>query len=329
MNHTQEHCRLMNLKSNIFLFLFLMACLSSSFTGRAQGQPAARAFISDHKIVIGDQLRLWLEIKPASRKDMITWPKLPDSLTGLEIVERGRIDTIQTKDTFLLRQRLLVTGFDSGSYYFPSLAFRVVSNGQPLELYTDSLLVQVQTVAVDTTKAFKPIKDIVSVPFSIWEYWKEMLGGLLLILLGIFIGIYLYKRSKNKKPAAEKVPPEKAHEKALRLLDELKGKQWPEQGRSKEYFSELSDIVRVYLEERFGIAAMEQTTDELLALLKKQNESRSELRKLRPELKLILRTADLVKFAKANPLPHEHSESMAAALLFIQRTQMKAGEGEV
>ena len=130
-------------------------------------------------------------------------------------------------------------------------------------------------------------------------------------------------------PATSKVPPEKAHEKALRLLKELEARQLWQSGRIKEYYSELSDIVRIYLEERFSIPAMEQTTDELLALLKKQNDSRTELRKARPELKLILRTADLAKFAKANPLPDEHSACMAAALQMVQLTQMKKEEGSV
>jgi hypothetical protein len=186
----------------------------------------------------------------------------------------------------------------------------------------------VQTIAVDTTKAFKPIKEIVEVKFSIWDYWPVMLAAVLLIGFGIFVWIYFYRNKKTGMPATSaKVPPEKSHEKAFRMLNELKEKQLWAQGRSKEYFSELSDIVRIYLEERFGITAMEQTTDELLALLKKQNESKAELRKVRPELKLILRTADMAKFAKANPLPDEYNVCMTAAVAVIQRTQVKAEEG--
>ena len=317
----------MKVKTRFTFFLLLLSGLSLLPVVESPAQPAVRAFTDSRKIVIGDQVRLWLEVKPASRKDRILWAAMPDSLTGLEIVEKGKIDTVNTKDTFLLRQRLLVTGFDSGSYYIPALTFRVESGSQTQELQTDSILIQVQTIAVDTTKAFKPIKEIVEVKWSLWDYWKVILAALLLIIFGIFIWIYFYKNRKTKVPVNKKMPPEKAHEKALRLLQELKDKQLWEQGKSKEYFSELSDIIRIYLEERFGITAMEQTTDELLSLLKKQTDAKTELRKLRPELKLILRTADLAKFAKASPLPHEHSACMAAAVEVVQRTQVRPEEG--
>jgi len=320
----------MSLKNNSFLFIIAFVLVLVTGRQSSYAQTSVRAFTDAKKITIGDQVRLWLEVKPSSPKDKILWAKIPDSLNGLEIVEQGKIDTIASKDSFVLRQRLMVTGFDSGSYYIPSFRFQVNSNGQLSEYTTDSLLIQIQTVAVDTTKAFKPIKEIVEVQFSIWDYWPVMLAALLLIGFGIFVWMYFYKNKKAKMPVATtKVPPEKSHEKALRRLHELQEKQLWEQGRSKEYFSELSDIVRIYLEERFGITAMEQTTDELLALLKKQTDAKAELRKLRPELKLILRTADLAKFAKANPLPHEHSACMAAAVAVIQRTQMKPEEGTV
>jgi hypothetical protein len=302
--------------------VFLSAGLQS-----IHAQTNVRAFTDSRKITIGDQIRLFLEVKPSSSKDVVQWAKMPDSLIGLEIVEQGKIDTIQSKDSFLLRQRLLVTGFDSGSYYIPSFQFQISSNGVVSQYNTDSILVNVQTIAVDTTKAFKPIKDIVEVKFSIWDYWQIMLAALVLIAFGIFLWIYFYKNRRTKIPLSSKVPPEKSHEKALRLLSELKEKQLVEQGRSKEYFSELSDIIRTYLEERFDISAMEQTTDELLALLKKVNESKAELRKVRPELKLILRTSDLAKFAKASPLPHEYAACMAAAFEIINRTQVKPEEG--
>lgn len=315
----------MSLKNKTLPVIFLLVCLFFSL-GKTNAQPTVKARVDARKITIGDQVKLWLEVKAGKPGDKIIWPQFTDSLKGLELVEKGKIDTVSGKDSFLLKQRLLVTGFDSGQYYIPSYAFRIVSGGQTYDLSTDSILIDVQTIAVDTAKAFKPIKDIVAVPFSLWDYWQVIVAAILLIGFGIFIWIYFYKNRKTKVPVVTKVPPEKAHEKALRLLAALKEKQLSESGRVKEYYSELTDITRTYLEERFDIAALEQTTDELLALLKKQNDSRSELRKVRPELKLILRTADLAKFAKASPLPHEDSACMAAAIEVVQRTQVKTGE---
>lgn len=317
----------MNLKSRFFsLILFAAFCLPAA---ELYAQPAAQARVDTRKITIGDHLRLWLEVKPGAADNTVRWAKKPDTLYGLEIVEQGKIDTIKNADTYLLKQRLLVTGFDSGQYYIPSFAFQVVGkNGQATELFTDSILIQVATVPVDTTKAFKPIKDIVDVKSSWLDHWKLILAVILLVALIAFVAYYFYKNRKTKAPeTAAKVPPEKAHEKAIRRLQELKEQGLPEQGRVKEYYSGLSDIIRTYLEERYGITAMEQTTDELLAMLKKQNESRAELRKVRPELKMILRTADLAKFAKANPLPDEQHACMTAALEVIRRTQLKPEEG--
>lgn len=317
----------MNFKNKFLLLIGIGICASFGNTLRAQGT-TVRAFTNERKIVIGDQVRLFLEVKRGAASDKIQWAAMPDSLHGLEIVEKGKIDTFASKDSFVLRQRLLVTGFDSGTYYIPGFQFQVTSNGQVNQYFTDSIPIAVQTVAVDTTKAFKPIKEIEEVQFSLLDYWKAILAGILLVGLLTFLIIYFYKNRKTKIPEkAVKTPPEKAHEKAFRLLNELKGKQYMQQGRSKEYFTEMSDVLRTYLEERYNINAMEQTTDELMALLKKQTDGKAELRKVRPEMKLILTTADLAKFAKANPLPDEYEACFKAAQEVIQRTQFKEEEG--
>lgn len=319
----------MSCKFKHLVCFVLAVCLFFCDANESHAQGTVKAAVDTRKIMIGDPIKLWLEVQPSSPKDIVQWATIPDTFSGLEIIEKGLIDTIKGQDSFLLRQRLLVTGFDSGIYYIPSFTFKISTQGRVAELQTDSIGIDIQTIAVDTTQAFKPIKDIVEVPFSLLDYWMLILALVLLIGLILFVWIYFYKNKKTKIPeASAKVPPELAHEKALRLLYELKEKQLWEHGRIKEYYSELSDITRIYLEERFDIAAMEQTTDELLALLKKQNDARAELRKLRPELKLILRTADLAKFAKANPLPHEHSACMAAAIEVVQQTQKKKAEGD-
>lgn len=317
----------MNLK-NKFFFLAGIALSVISFQKAHAQSPSVKAFTDERKIVIGDQVRLFLEVKPNAKSDKVEWAQIPDSIHGLEIVEKGKIDTIVSGNTFSLKQRLLVTGFDSGRFYIPAFRFQVTSNGQVQELLTDSIPIEIQTVPVDTTKAFKPIKGIEEIKFSIWEYWMQILAGLILIGFIVFLVFYFLKNKKTAIPSkAIKTPPEKAHDKALRLLKELKEKQYMQQGRSKEYFTEISDIVRTYLEERFSITAMEQTTDELLSLLKKQTDSKAELRKIRPELKLILRTSDLAKFAKANPLPDEYEACYDAAVEVVRRTQFKEEEG--
>jgi large-conductance mechanosensitive channel len=317
----------MNLKNKLLLFAGI-GFLALPFNKVDAQVASVKAFTNERKIVIGDQVHLFLEVKPASKSDKVQWTAMPDSIHGLEIVEKGKIDSVADGTSYTLKQKLLVTGFDSGRFYIPAFHFQVTTNGQTSQYATDSMPIDVQTVAVDTSKAFKPIKDIVAVKFSLLDYWKEILAGVVLIGFIVFLVWYFVKNKNTKVPEKQtKAPPEKAHEKALRLLSELKAKQYMQQGKGKEYFTEMSDIVRTYLEERFAITAMEQTTDELLSLLKKQTDNKAELRKVRPELKTILRTADLAKFAKANPLPDEYEACYAAAQEVIRRTQFKEEEG--
>jgi hypothetical protein len=307
----------------ILVFLQLLCCMGSM----AHAQTLVRARADANRITIGDQIRFWLEVQPATDQTKVGWAHIPDSIPGLEIIEKGPVDTIKASDTLLFRQRIILTGFDSGAYYIPAFSFEVQDGNQTQLLFTDSLPLQVHTIEVDTTQAIKPIKEIIEVPFSIWDYWMIIVGILLLLGLLVFLWYYFVKNKKVKIPTISKQPVEKPHQKAMRLLNELEAKQRWQQGQVKEYYSELSDITRIYLEERFGIAAMEQTTDELLATLKKQSDARAELRRLRSELKVLLRTADLAKFAKASPLPQEHIDCMTAAKEIVIRTQANEEEG--
>jgi hypothetical protein len=293
------------------------------WTSNAFAQPVVSARTSARKITIGDHIHIWLGVKVPSARDSIRWPQFTDSmLDGLEWVSVGKIDTVQNKDSFFLKQELTLTGFDSGAYYIPSFPFYIRAGKQaPQVFYTDSFLVHVQTIAVDTTRPFKPIKDIVPVKSSWLDYWEIIVAVILLIALGIFIFYYFYKNKKTRSPE-DKVPPERAHERALRLLEELKGKQLWQNGRVKEYYAELSYILRNYLENRFALPAMECTTDELLKSMKKDRE----IVPVRPAVKRVLKTSDLAKYAKAEPLPEEQEACMEAALQVIHKTKIKEGE---
>jgi len=303
---------------------FLLPALLA--TGIAWAQPAARSYLENDHIVIGQQVNLVLEVHTGGNSN-IRWATFPDTLKSIEVIETGKIDTIRQKDSTTYRQKLLITSFDAGKASIPAFSFLSVTNNQADTFSTRPLLLTVTTVAVDTTKPFKPIKDIEEVEESsgytqfvehLKSYWKLYAGILLLAGLIIFT-VFYFIRNKKAATAGPKLPPEKPHEKAQRLLRELAAAKLWEQGRVKEYYSALSDIIRNYLEERYGVAAMEQTTDELLALAKNNRE----VKKVRQELKKILRTADLAKFAKANPLPEEHMQCMDAAHEIIKRTRVK------
>lgn len=301
------------------IVLVLLGCCSNT---AIWAQTKITVSIDSTQAEIGSWIQLQIQANNINKNDKLIWSPIPKELNGLEVVETGNIDTIIETDVIHYKQILQITSFDSGDYYIPSLNFQIISkNGYAQEINTDSLLVHFNTIDVDTTAAYKPIYDIMDVSMSWKDYLMWILGALLLIGLLIYLVYYF----KNKKPAPPKLPvlpPETDYQRAMRLLSELQAKNYPETGKTKEFYSELSDIIRMYIEKRFSLPAMEQTTGELLQAAKRT----PILKRNRTELKQILRTADLVKFAKEKPLIPEMENAMLAAITFVEKNKQKEEE---
>lgn len=298
-----------------FFLLFLLTVLRAS----AQGDAKVEAKADATQIMVGDQVRLFIEAQHNSRESRLQWATIPDSFNKLEVVEKGKIDTIKQNDIITYRQRLLVTGFDSGMFVIPSFVFPVIpNNGTAYTIQTDSLPLLVQTVAVDTTKGFKGIKDIILVKSSWLDYIWYIIGGALFLILVTIVIIYFIRNKKAPPPVVAPPPPvESLQAQALRMLKTLEDKQLWQNGQVKEYYTNLTDIIRGYIEARFNTPAMELTTDELLYSARMHKEMNSQL----DLLSNILYTADLAKFAKAEPLPHEHTGAMENAIKFVNATK--------
>ena len=290
----------------LFIAGLLLVFSLSSF---AQGDATASARLDPRQIVVGDQARVFIEVKNNPSTGRVQWAAIPDTFNTLEVVERGKIDTVQQGGYITYRQRLIVTGFDSGVYKIPPVVFTVIPNaGTPYMVQTDSFELLVQTVAVDTTKAFKPIKGIMDVKSNWLDYVWYIVGIVVFVALIVFVVLYFVKHKKVAPPVAEG-PKETLQEHTLKLLDELESRQLWQKKQVKEYYVELTDIVRNYIEARFSTSALELTTDELLYKVQLHRE-------LQPYYALladILHTADLAKFAKAEPLPQEHTAAMDKA----------------
>ena len=299
--------------ARITLLVFLLAAC-----GKIHAQDASASLTADaNKIFVGDQARVFLSVTHNPATSKIQWPIIPDSLQGLEIEERDRIDTIKTGAMVVYRQRLNVTGFDSGIFTIPRFTVTVTpNNGAPYSITTDSLQLLVQTVPVDTTKAFKPIKGIIEVKSSWLDYIWLILGLLLFAGLAVFVILYFIKNKKVAAPPANTGPVETLQEKALRMLAALEGESLWQKGAVKEYYVRLTDIVRGYVEARFGTPALELTTDELLSNARHSPAAMPVV----PYLEKILYTADLAKFARAQPTPAEHADAMQAARDLVQAT---------
>jgi hypothetical protein len=281
----------------------------------------AKATLDSNKILIGDQVRMKVQLTYPSGASII-WPILSDTLNGkIEIVKRSKVDTL-TKGgkNFTLGQTYTITSFDSGSFYVPQIEFKYKNPADTVYFaaFTDSLLLNVNTIKVDTTLAIKDIKGPLSVPLTFMEILPYLIGAVVLALIVWFVIYYLRKRKRGESLidfSKPKIPP---HEIALRALEELRNKKLWQNNRVKEYYTELTEIIRTYIEGRFNILAMEMTTDEIMTSMIPSGIQNTLKNKLRQMLVL----ADLVKFAKSNPLPHEHDQSLDIAFEFVNETKL-------
>lgn len=297
---------------------FLTGLLALLASVQAIAQPEVTAKIDARKITVGDQLRLFIEAKP-DKNERLIWAVIPDTFNSLEIVEKGKIDTVNKNGITTYRQRLLITGWDSGMFVIPAFTFTSVpKTGEAYNVTTDSFALFVQTIPVDTTQPFKPITDIMAVKTTWRDYIWYILGGLLALGLIAFI-IYYFMRNKGVK-----IPPpqlvkyiETPNEKALRLLAELEQKQLWQSDQVKQYYTELTDILRIFIEERFHTPAMELTSDELMLMVRRHKD----MNRYYEALDTVLHTADMAKFAKAQPLPQEHTDAFELTKQFIQSTK--------
>jgi hypothetical protein len=179
----------------------------------------------------------------------------------------------------------------------------------------------VQTVQVDTTKAIYDIKQPLAVSYTFWDWikdhWIWVALGLVVIIAIIGVIWYLKKRPKTVTIIKEIKPDVPPHIIALGKLQQLRDKKLYQHDAVKQYHSELSDIVREYLEKRYVIKTHEKTTDEIFAALKYMDIANE----YRVKLNQVLILADLVKFAKEKPLPVDNELSMENALAFVLKTQ--------
>ncbi|KIA87075.1 hypothetical protein [Flavobacterium sp. AED] len=280
--------------------LYLLFLLVTTFVFAQQKQVVTSIDTIKNKIGAEFKLSIKTTVDTSSK---VIFPKLKN-LGALEVIQSYPIDTIKTDGRYELVKKYGLTQFDSGRYVIPSI--KIFINSKPF--LTDSLLVEVANVKVDTLKQkMFDIKGIAQADNSIGDWWKYLL--IIALILGIGVLIYWYiKKHQKKKLEAEifKTPIEKA----TSLLDTLEKKELWQKGEVKAYYSELTDITRNYIEEAIEIPAMESTTSELIqglraASVKKKMTLSQEIIE---NLERVLKQADLVKFAKSKPLDFEITE---------------------
>ncbi len=280
-------------KLHAFLCLFF-AC---SFIGFSQNAPTVKTNVDTTAIKIGEQINFKITVE-ADSTDLVIFPE-GQTFSPLETVEAYKTDTTRKKNRITLQKIYALTQFDSGVYKLP--AQRIEINGKAF--FTDSLQVNVATVAVDTTaQKMYDIKPLIEVEKSSGEYLRLGLWIFcgLLILLALLYWFVIREKPLTEEEKVALLPP---YDRALLELKNLENSKYLIQDEYKKYYSELTDIVRSYLEEDVKVSALESTTDQLIDRLELLKDSgKLDLDKdTLYQFKRILQTADLVKFAKSKP----------------------------
>ncbi|QIH38859.1 hypothetical protein G7A72_08615 [Flavobacterium sp. Sr18] len=280
--------------------LYLLLLLLSTAVFAQQKQVVTSIDTTKNKIGAEFKLSIKTTVDTSSK---VIFPKLKN-FGALEVIQSYPIDTVKMDGRYELIKKYGLTQFDSGRYVVPSI--RIFINSKPF--LTDSLLVEVANVQVDTLKQkMFDIKDIALADNPIGDWWKYLLIIALIVGIGAFIYWFIKKRQEKKlHEEIYKTPIEKA----TTLLDTLEKKELWQKGEVKAYYSELTDIARNYIEEAIEIPAMESTTSELIqglraASVKKKMTLSQEIIE---NLERVLKQADLVKFAKSKPLDFEITE---------------------
>ncbi|MEA3496641.1 MAG: hypothetical protein U9R42_11460 [Bacteroidota bacterium] len=310
----------MNKKTTTIIFLILSLFFNSAF-----GQLHIKTEIDSANITIGDWINYTLTIDH-SKNIEILWPSLIDSLGSFELVELSEIDSSKKDDKRTKEQNITITNFDSGQQVIPSIIIRFRNYGDTIFQIakTDTYIINVSTIAVDTSKSIKSIKAPLKVPIAFRELLPYLIGLIALLIIALTI-YYFDRRRKNKTFLGIKLKPEiPPHLIAIRKLRELEDKKVWQKGNHKNYHFELSFIIKEYMENIYNFNATDLTTPEILNYLSKEIKE-GELYK---EVKGFLELSDFVKFAKVIPLPDENEKCLKVSYKFVNETKPIEEEGE-
>lgn len=306
MNRITYICIMKGFHHTIIL-LFILFSISAT---HAQ----VTAEIEKSSINIGEQTIITIHANSSSKNNIIfpSYDSLQSIIPGIEVLKTEDRTNVPNQ----ISRSYIITSFDTASYEIPS--FNVSVNGKTYS--TNSLPLKVESVEIDTTNVEKiyDLKPALEPAFQLSEWTFPVIASILTMLISVLL-IYIIIRIKDNKPIIRRfklkpyIPP---HKKAMNEIERIKDTDLWQTGDTKEYYTQLTDILRRYMQGRYGFNAMEMTTNEIVDELQKVNDENS----IR-ELNSLFSTADMVKFAKAKPELSENDKNLINAIAYIQHTK--------
>lgn len=290
-----------------------------SFAGSAQ---QATLRLGNDVIELGEQLRLSIEFTlpggwPDGDMPADFWPVQADTLTSqVEIIDRGAVEEETINSDLVIHQELIITSFDTGYVVIPPLFFELGNE----RIESNALLLQVTLPLLDE-RGLRSNKALREVKYTWFDQLMEQIwyivAGLIFILV-LLVWLRFSKRSTKGEASEEppEIPRQSAHLEALEALEALRRKELWQKGEGKAYYTELTDILRNYIERRYAVNTLERTTREIIADLKLCGVPSDAMARLKATLEL----ADVVKFAKYAALSTENEQAISNAELIIRST---------
>jgi hypothetical protein len=280
------------------------------------------ASVDSSDYLVGDFITYTLEVR-AEKNIQITTPFIRDSLKKVEVIKELEPFSKEENNIKATTFGFILSYYDSASITIPPIAIRYKTPGdsQGKIILSNPVTFNVHKVKVQQQAEIKDVKKPIKIPLD----WKLILLISIIVLILLALAIIYYRRYKKKKaeqPVKKHIIRIPAHVRALNALNNLEGEQLWQKGKIKEYHSNITGIIRGYFEERFNLRALELTTAEQMQQLRKVSAAENILETTNQ----FLSNADLVKFAKFNPLPSVNDEMMKQAKDIVTKTIPKEPE---
>ena len=311
-------------------FIFRILAISAVLAAGAQAvraQNVISAGVSRDTILIGDQIEWTSEMQVprgmSVRIDSMSGYVVP----GVELIGDFEIDTVaRGRDFSRVQTRAVITSFDSGSYVLPPLVVYVYRGEEAVDtMRLPEVPLEVTTIPIDTTTyEMYDIRPQFRYPVTFAEVMPWVAGGIVLVAIVIAVWRLIARRRRNRPLFGKPAPQDPPHIVALRDLDRIRGEKLWQTGNQKQYYTEITDTLRVYIEKRFDVKTIERTSGEILVELSTKDIQPSDFE----SLKDLFGTADLVKFAKYTASETENENAVPVAVRFVNDTFMQEMEAE-